>query len=95
MPRKFKISVTVPGDNSVDFYVDDINVCLIMDENNPSEVKGYNIAVGGGMGRSHNDEETFALQAEHLGYVDKKDFFNVMKSILCVQRDYGRRDDRK
>lgn len=88
--------MTVPGDNSVDIYADDINCVVIMDEDKPSEVKGYNIIVGGGMGRTNKySEETFALTAEHLGYVDKDDIYNVVKSIMCVQRDNGRRDDRK
>lgn len=95
LPRKFKITVTVPGDNSVDFYVDDINLVCIMDEEDPKKVKGYNIAVGGGMGRTHGKEETMPFAAEHLGYVEAKDMLNVVKSILCVQRDHGRRDDRK
>ena len=66
-----------------------------MDDKDPKQIRGYNIAVGGGMGRTHGNEETFALQAEHLGFVEKKDLLNIVKSILCVQRDYGRRDDRK
>lgn len=47
------------------------------------------------MGRTHKKEETFALTAEHLGFVEKDDIYNVVKSIMCVQRDNGRRDDRK
>ena len=69
LPRKFKITVAVPGDNSVDVYVDDIGVIVIMDENDKFKVKGYNITVGGGMGRSHNNEETHAYTAQHLGFV--------------------------
>lgn len=84
LPRKFKVTITVPGDNSVDFYVDDINLVVIMDEEDPTKVKGYNIAVGGGMGRTHGKEETKAFAAEHLGFVEAKDIFNVVKSILCV-----------
>ena len=95
LPRKFKITVTVPTDNSVDIYVDCIGVVVIMDEEDPSKVKGYNVLVGGGMGRSHNNEETQAHTAEHLGFVPKEHIFNVIKSIACVQRDFGRRDDRK
>ena len=84
MPRKFKITITVPTDNSVDIYVDDIGIVVLMDENDPTQVKGYNVLVGGGMGRSHNNEETFAFSAEHLGFVKKEDIFNVVKSITCV-----------
>jgi len=94
-PRKFKVTVAVEGDNSVDVYVDDIGVIVIMDKDDPTQVKGYNLVVGGGMGRAHNNEETMPFVAEHLGFVEKDDIFNVIKSIMCVQRDNGRRDDRR
>ena len=55
-----------------------------MDDKDPKQIRGYNIAVGGGMGRTHGNEETFALRAEHLGFVEKKDLLNIVKSILCV-----------
>ena len=56
---------------------------------------GYNIYVGGGMGRSHRNKDTFARLATPLGYVDKADIFYAVKAIAVAQRDYGRRDDRK
>lgn len=31
------------------------------------EVKGYNLTVGGGMGRTHRDDETFPRLADPLG----------------------------
>ena len=33
LPRKFKIAVTVPGDNSVDIYISDIGLVVITDDN--------------------------------------------------------------
>ena len=45
---------------------------------------GYNIMVGGGMGRTHNKETTFARAADHLGYVDKADLTETLKSILAA-----------
>lgn len=50
---------------------------------------------GGGLGRTHRNESTFARLADPLGYVDKDDIFHVIKAIVATQRDYGRRDDRK
>lgn len=50
--------------------------------------------VGGGMGRTHNKENTFARAADHLGFVPKEDFMDVMKAILATQRDHGNRDVR-
>jgi len=50
--------------------------------------------VGGGMGRTHNKESTFARAADHLGFVPKEDMMEAMKSILAAQRDHGNRDVR-
>ncbi|KAG2431977.1 hypothetical protein HYH02_013193 [Chlamydomonas schloesseri] len=94
LPRKFKIATTVPGDNSVDLFTQDVGVVVIMDETG-KEVKGYNLTVGGGMGRTHRDDETFPRLADPLGYVDKDDLFHAIKAVVAVQRDYGRRDNRK
>ena len=32
LPRKFKIAVTVPGDNSLDLYINDIGLVVITDD---------------------------------------------------------------
>mmetsp|Transcript_40245 Transcript_40245/g.48254 ORF Transcript_40245/g.48254 Transcript_40245/m.48254 type:complete len:640 (+) Transcript_40245:140-2059(+) len=93
LPRKFKIGVTVPGDNSLDIYTNDIGVVIMMDESG-KEVEGFNLMVGGGMGRTHNKENTFPKAAEHLGYFPKEDIMEGMKSILASQRDHGNRDVR-
>lgn len=93
LPRKFKIGVTVPGDNSLDIYTNDIGVVVITDPET-GELEGFNVMVGGGMGRTHNKETTFARAADHLGYVPKEDMKELMKSIVASQRDHGNRDVR-
>jgi len=92
LPRKFKIGVTVPGDNSLDIYTNDIG-CIVI-TNDKGELEGFNVMVGGGMGRTHNKETTFARAADHLGFVPKEDMMELMKSILASQRDHGNRDVR-
>uniref|UniRef100_A0A7S1Y212 assimilatory sulfite reductase (ferredoxin) n=1 Tax=Grammatophora oceanica TaxID=210454 RepID=A0A7S1Y212_9STRA len=92
LPRKFKIGVTVPGDNSLDIYTNDIGCVVIC--NDKGELEGFNVMVGGGMGRSHNKESTFARAADHLGFVPKEDIMEVLKAILASQRDHGNRDVR-
>jgi sulfite reductase (ferredoxin) len=93
LPRKFKIAVTVPGDNSVDLFTNDLGIVVITSPD--GELQGYNLLVGGGMGRTHRTEDTFARLADPLGYVDKDDIFHAVKAVVATQRDYGRRDDRK
>ncbi|PSB23979.1 sulfite reductase, ferredoxin dependent [Stenomitos frigidus] len=93
MPRKFKISVTVPGDNSVDLYSQDVSLVVLT--NAKGELEGFNVFAGGGLGRTHNKEETFPRIADPIGYVDKADVYDLMKAIVATQRDYGDRTDRR
>ncbi|KAI5673652.1 hypothetical protein M9H77_14016 [Catharanthus roseus] len=93
LPRKFKIAVTVPTDNSVDLFTNDIGVVLV--SNDDGEPQGFNIYVGGGMGRTHRLESTFPRLSEPIGYVPKEDILYAVKSIVVTQREHGRRDDRK
>lgn len=93
LPRKFKCAVTVPGDNSVDLLTQDIGLVAFAD---PSGVlRGCNVYVGGGMGRTHNKEETFARTADALGYVDAEHVLDLVQAILALQRDYGDRGNRR
>ena len=93
LPRKFKVAVTVPGDNSVDLLTQDIGLVAFTDPS--GSLRGCNVYVGGGMGRTHNKEETFARTADPLGYVQAADVLDVVQSILALQRDHGDREVRK
>jgi len=93
MPRKFKCSVTVPGDNSVDIYTQDVT--LVVMTNDKGELEGFNVLAGGGLGRTHNKDETFARIADEIGYVEKDDVYDLIKAIVATQRDYGDRVNRR
>jgi sulfite reductase (ferredoxin) len=93
MPRKFKCAVTVPGDNSVDLFSQDVGLVVITDVG--GELNGFNIYAGGGLGRTHNKEVTFARVADPIGYVDKADIYEFMKAIVATQRENGDRADRR
>lgn len=93
MPRKFKICVTVPGDNSVDLYSQDVTLVVMTDKK--GELTGFNVFAGGGLGRTHNKEETFARIADEICYVAKDDAYDLIKAIVATQRDYGDRVNRR
>jgi sulfite reductase (ferredoxin) len=93
LPRKFKIAVTVPGDNSVDLFSQDISLVVLT--NDQGELEGFNVYAGGGLGRTHGKEETFPRIADPIGYVDKADVYDLVKAIVATQRDYGDRSDRR
>ncbi|GJP54713.1 hypothetical protein CLOM_g13764 [Closterium sp. NIES-68] len=94
LPRKFKVAITVPGDNSVDLLTNDLGLVVLCDEST-GQLHGFNVLVGGGMGRSHRNEQTEPRLAEPLGFVAAEDVLYAVKAIVAAQRDYGRRDDRK
>jgi len=93
LPRKFKVAVTVPGDNSVDLLTQDIGLVLFTDPS--GRPQGCNVYVGGGMGRTHNKEETFARTADPLGYVAEEHVLDLVQAIAALQRDHGDRQQRR
>lgn len=93
LPRKFKVAVTVPGDNSVDLLTQDIGLVAFTDAS--GVLIGCNVYVGGGMGRTHNKDETFARIADPLGYVAADDVLDLVQAILALQRDHGDRQIRR
>ena len=93
LPRKFKVAVTVPGDNSVDLLTQDIGLVAFTDAT--GALIGCNVYVGGGMGRTHNKDETFARVADPLGYVAASEVLDLVQAILALQRDHGDRQIRR
>ena len=92
LPRKFKIGITIPGDNSVDVLTNDIAIFLIFKNN---KLLGYNVAIGGGLGMTHNKPETFPYLAKPLLFCNPSDLIQVLEQIVKIQRDYGDRKNRK
>jgi sulfite reductase (NADPH) hemoprotein beta-component len=93
MPRKFKIAIAIPPNNDVDVFGNDIGLIAIIDNN---ELKGFNIAIGGGLSTTHGNPETYARLATVIGFVDSEEkTLKAIYEILTVQRDYGNRSDRK
>ncbi len=93
LPRKFKCAITVPDDNSVDIYSQDIGLIVVTDARD--RLRGFNILVGGGMGRTHHKEETLPLLGQPLGFAPVAEIETIIQAILAVQRDHGNRQDRK
>ena len=54
-------------------------------------LRGCNVYVGGGMGRTHNKEETFARTADCLGYIKGTDVLPLVQAVVALQRDHGDR----
>jgi sulfite reductase (ferredoxin) len=92
LPRKFKIAVGLPGDNSVDVYANDIGLLAICEDWN---VVGYNVLVGGSFGVTPSAKKTFPMVALPMCYIDAARAVDLCIAIVKVQRDFGNRADRK
>ena len=92
LPRKFKIAVSHPRDNCVDVYAQDVG--LIPGEH-PELGAGFTLLVGGGLGRSYANADTFARLAEPLTFVTNEEVEEVIAAIIATYRDLGDRTDRK
>lgn len=92
LPRKFKIAVAVPPNNDVDVYANDLSFIAIMGSDG---LEGFNVAVGGGMGMTHGQEETYPRVADVIGFVAADKVVDVAEKIVLVQRDHGDRYERK
>lgn len=93
LPRKFKIAIAIPPNNDVDVFANDIGLIAIIEN---GELKGFNIAAGGGLSTTHGNPATYARLATVLGFADSEEkTLKAIYEILTIQRDYGNRSDRK
>lgn len=92
LPRKFKIGIAVPPSNDVDVFSQDIGLIAIIEE---GKLIGFNVAVGGGMGMTHGDHETYPQLARIIGFITPDKLLETAEKIITIQRDYGNRSVRK
>jgi sulfite reductase (ferredoxin) len=92
LPRKFKVCVTVAGDNSVDLFTHDLGFAGIFEED---RLVGWNVYAGGGLGRTHRKPKTFPRLADALGFIEPDELLRVAESAVRVVRDHGDRTDRR
>jgi sulfite reductase (NADPH) hemoprotein beta-component len=93
LPRKFKTAVAVPPSNDVDVFAQDLGFIAITDAG--GEVTGYNVTVGGGMGMTHGEPETYPRTADLMGFCRPEQAVAVAEQVVTVQRDHGDRANRK
>ncbi|HUW54873.1 MAG TPA: assimilatory sulfite reductase (NADPH) hemoprotein subunit [Rhodanobacter sp.] len=92
LPRKFKIGLAIPPLNDIDVFAQDLGLIAIIEQ---GELRGFNVAVGGGMGATHNDATTYPRLADVIGFVTPEQLYAVAETAVAVQRDWGNRSERK
>ncbi|MCW5558312.1 MAG: NADPH-dependent assimilatory sulfite reductase hemoprotein subunit [Verrucomicrobiae bacterium] len=92
LPRKFKAAFVLPPNNDMDIFANCLGFIGVVED---GRVGGYNLAVGGGMGRSHGNTATYPRMASVLGYIPREKAVEVARAVLTIHRDFGDRTDRK
>ena len=92
LPRKFKIAIALPPNNDVDVFAHDLGFIAILNE---GKIVGYNVSVGGGMGMTHGEPETYPRTGDVIGFCTPENAIDVAEKVVTVQRDYGDRSNRK
>jgi sulfite reductase (NADPH) hemoprotein beta-component len=92
LPRKFKVGFAIPPSNDIDVFSQDLGFIAIVENN---QLVGYNAVVGGGMGMSHGNAETYPRLADLLGFVTPDQAIALGTAVLTTQRDFGDRTNRK
>jgi sulfite reductase (NADPH) hemoprotein beta-component len=92
LPRKFKTAFVVPPVNDMDVFTNDLGFIAIVE--NDRRV-GYNLAVGGGMGRTHGQVTTYPRLADVMGFFNPEHLVAIAQAVLTIHRDFGDRTDRK
>ena len=93
LPRKFKVGLATPEDNSADVLANDLAAIALFDD--ADTLLGYNIAVGGGLGMTHNRANTFPRLASPLCFVGPDRLLPIIEAVVRLQRDHGDRTDRR
>ena len=93
LPRKFKIGFAIPPLNDVDVFAQDLGYIAILDE--AGTLLGYNVSIGGGMGATHGDPETYPRLGNVIGFATPDQVVAVAEAVVTAQRDFGNRAVRK
>src|SRR6195952_1757351 len=92
LPRKFKIAIALPPHNDVDVFAHDLGFIAIVED---GRITGYNVVIGGGMGMTHGEPETYPRTGDVIGFCKPEHAVDVAEAVVTVQRDYGDRSNRK
>ncbi len=97
LPRKFKIAFAVPPTNDADVFANDLGFIAITnnDVGDNGELLGYNVSMGGGMGATHGDPETYPRLADVVGFITPDQLRDTAIAVITAQRDFGSREVRK
>ena len=92
LPRKFKIAIASPHENCVDVFAQDVG---LVPGTHPEVGRGYTMIVGGGLGRSYANPDTFARLGDLFAFVTDDEVDETIAAVVDAYRELGNRVERK
>jgi sulfite reductase (ferredoxin) len=92
LPRKFKIGLAIPEDNTIDVLTNDLAIVALFDGD---RLAGYNFLLGGSHGMTHNKPETYPRMATPVAFVEPDDLLDAAAAVVRLHRDWGDRGNRR
>ena len=92
LPRKFKVGITAEDDNTIDVLTNDLGLVARFDGD---RLAGYVVAVGGGLGMTHNNPRTYPRLATPIAFVQPDELIRIVEAVIRLQRDHGDRTNRR
>jgi len=96
LPRKFKIGLAIPEDNTIDVLTNDLGIVALFEgAAGEQRLAGYNFFFGGGHGMTHNNPATYPRLATPVAFVEPGDLLAAAAAVVRLHRDYGDRGNRR
>src|SRR5215472_17477481 len=92
LPRKFKIGLGIPEDNTIDVLTNDLAIVALFEAEHPA---GYNFLLGGGHGMTHNNPKTYPRLATPVAFIEPEDLLEAAAAVVRLHRDHGDRSNRR
>jgi sulfite reductase (ferredoxin) len=92
LPRKFKVGLAVPEDNTIDVLTNDLAIVALFEA---GHLAGYNFLLGGGHGMTHNNPKTYPRLATPVAFIEPDDLLEAAAAVVKLHRDYGDRGNRR
>jgi sulfite reductase (ferredoxin) len=92
LPRKFKIGLAIPEDNTIDVLTNDLAIVALFEGD---RLTGYNFLLGGGHGMTHNNPKTYPRLATPVAFVEPEDLLDAAAAVVRLHRDHGDRGNRR
>lgn len=92
LPRKFKVGIAHPCDNSIDLLTQDVGFLPVVEDGIARE---FDLYTGGGLGITHNQPETRQYLGMYLGRIPRQQVVDAVRAIAILQKEHGERKDRR